>query len=160
MKTKVLSIVLVTVMFAASSFAQKPIHKNENGKRIAMVQKFKQRQNRSDNNFSFLNEGQKESMKQIRLEGAKVLKPFKNELRELHARQITLTTAETADMNAINLNIEKMGKIKTEIAKYHAKQHQEVRSLLTEEQLLKFDLMKGRKQNSQNFREHHSKRRI
>jgi len=90
----------------------------------------------------FFTEEQKEAMKEIRLETAKKMKPLKNQLREMNARQKTLTTAEDANLDAIYENIEKMSKAKTEMAKIRARQHQEVRELLTEEQLLKFDSRK------------------
>ena len=54
-----------------------------------------------------------------------------------------------ADLNAINASIEKMGKIKTELTKIKEKNHQEVRSLLTEEQRIKFD---SRKDKMNHFR--------
>ena len=90
----------------------------------------------------FFTEEQKDAIKEIRLETAKEVKPLRNQLRELSARQKTLTTAEKADLDAIYENIEKMADVKTEIAKIRANQHQEVRGLLTEEQLLKFDSRK------------------
>ena len=90
---------------------------------------------------NFFTEEQKETMKKIHLETAKKVKPLKNELHELAAHQKTLTTSDNADLKAINKNIDKMSEVKTEIAKIMAKQHQEVRSLLNEEQLLKFDAM-------------------
>jgi Spy/CpxP family protein refolding chaperone len=55
------------------------------------------------------------------------------------AHQRTLTTADNADLKAINKNIDKMAEIKAEMAKIMAKQHQAFRSQLSEEQLIKFD---------------------
>ena len=63
-----------------------------------------------------------ETIKKIRLETGKEVKPLQNKLNEMEARQHTLTTADKTDMNAINKNIEEMGKIKIEIAKIQAKQ--------------------------------------
>ena len=54
----------------------------------------------------FLTADQKEAMKALRLETAKQIKPLKNELRELMARQQTLVTADKADLKAIDNNID------------------------------------------------------
>lgn len=43
-----------------------------------------------------------------------------------------------------NKNIDKISGVKADMAKIRAKQHQEFRSQLTEEQLIKFDTMKGK----------------
>jgi len=56
------------------------------------------------------------------------------------AHQKTLMTAEKPDLDAINKNIEKMGSLKTEMAKIQAKSRLDMRAQLTEEQRLKFDL--------------------
>jgi Spy/CpxP family protein refolding chaperone len=63
----------------------------------------------------------------------------------MEAHQKTLSTADKADMNAIYKNIEEIGEVKTEIAKVQAKEHQDVRNLLTEEQLLSFDNSRGKR---------------
>jgi len=91
---------------------------------------------------SFLTEEQKEAAKAIRMKNLKELKPLKDNLRELEAHHITLTTATKADMAAVYASIDKIGEVKTKIAKILAKEHQEIRALLTEEQLLKFDRMR------------------
>ena len=131
MKQKVFSLaVIVSFLFSIAAVAQ-PGNFADNANRKQMLKQHR-----------FFTAEQKEQVKQIRLETAKQVKPFRNELRELMAHQKTLTTAENTDMKAINANIEKMSDVKTEIAKIHAAQHQEIRSLLTEEQLLKFDQRK------------------
>jgi Spy/CpxP family protein refolding chaperone len=88
-------------------------------------------------------------MKKIRLETAKEVKPLKNELRELQAHQQSLVTADNADMKAIYKNIDKMSDVKTNLAKIMAKQTQEVRSLLTDEQRLKMDQMRSHMQRNE-----------
>lgn len=86
---------------------------------------------------------QKDAFKKSMLEVQKQLQPIRNELGEAMARQKTLTTAEKPDMGAINKNIEKMGALKTEMAKIQAKHRLEMRAQLTDEQRLKFDMFKG-----------------
>ena len=91
---------------------------------------------------SLLSDEQKEAVKSIRMKNMKELKPLKDKLRELEAHQVTLTTAAKADMPAIYAGIEKIGGVKIEMAKIMAKERQDIRALLTEEQLLKFELMR------------------
>lgn len=146
MKTRILSMLLIAV-FAISitaSAQNQPERKRSPEQREMMMKRQKQMKERHQ---SFFTEEQQEAMKKLRLELAKEVKPLKNELNELNARQQTLTTADKADMNALNKNIDKMSGLKADIQKIMAKQHQEVRSMLTEEQLVKFDAMKSTKGN-------------
>lgn len=96
---------------------------------------------RADN---FFTEEQKEQIKALRLEAATKIKPLRNELRELKAHQQTLETADNADMKAIYKNIDSIAGVQAELQKIRAEEQQKIRSLLTEEQLLKFDSMKGK----------------
>jgi Spy/CpxP family protein refolding chaperone len=87
-----------------------------------------------------LTDAQKEAFKQSRIALQKQIQPLRNELGEAEAHQKTLMTAEKPDLAAINKNIEKIGGLKTEMAKIQAKNHLDMRSQLTEEQRLKFDM--------------------
>jgi len=86
---------------------------------------------------------QKEAFKQGMMATQKKLQPLRNELGELKARQRTLMTAESPDLNAIDKNIEKMGDLKAEMEKIQSRQRIEMRSKLTDEQRLKFDMHRG-----------------
>ncbi len=145
MKTRILGMALIVVLaISTTAMAQEqgPRNKRNPGQREMMVEHKADMRNRVEN---FFTEEQLEKVKELRLETAKQIKPLRNELNELEAKQQTLTTAEKADMKAINNNIDQMWKVKSEIQKIRAKQHQEIRAMLSEEQLLKFDAMKGRK---------------
>lgn len=144
MKTKILSILFIA-LFAISTpaLAQKQTEKKRSPEqREMMMKRHKQMRERQQ---SFFTEEQKEAMKAMRLETVQAVKPLKNELNELNARQQTLITADKTDFNAINKNIDQISELKAEIMKIMAKQHQEVRAMLTEEQLVKFDAMKMRR---------------
>ncbi len=145
MKTRILNLLIVAALFISTAGLAQPAKQGNQGnqfqKREARMMKCSAQQ-RNMHEKLFTDE-QQESIKALRLETAKKVKPFKNELRELMAHQQTLTTADNADLKAINKNIDKMSETKTEIAKIMAAQHQKIRSLLTEEQLLKFDMMKN-----------------
>ena len=158
MKVKIFSLALIAIFaFSTTTFAQRGQVDN----RMNRKQMMKKHQSLNNDRESFFTDEQKEQVKQLRLETAKKVKPLKNELNELMAHQKTLTTAEDVKLKAIHSNIEEMSELKTEIAKILATQHQEIRSLLTEEQLLKFDQrrhgMKGRmnKQPMRGQREFH-----
>lgn len=160
MKTRIVSILMVTMFLISSVAIAQPGNQgkkwNQNHDREKMTQKrFAENKGMHGN---FFTEEQKETMKGMRLELAKKVKPLKNELRELMAHQQTLTTEDKADLKAINKNIDKMSNAKTEIAKIMAAQHQQVRSLLSEEQLIKFDSMKGKQGKNRGNRFMHSNR--
>lgn len=142
MKTRILSIfMVVTLVVSTAAMAQRPMGSQRKTGDKVMAGHF---EHQKSNRQSFFTEEQKEAMKKFRLESAKEVKPLKNELRELQAKQQTLTTADHVDLKAINKNIDKMYDIKAEIAKVMAKQQQKCRSMLTEEQLIKFDNRKNR----------------
>jgi len=136
MKGKIFSLVVIaTFLFTITTVAQP----GERNRRMNQELRIKRHQNMWAENQPFFTAEQKDQVKKIRLETAQKLKPLRNELRELMAHQQTLTTADDAKMKAISSNIEKMSGVKTEMAKIRAAQHQEIRSLLDEEQLLQFD---------------------
>lgn len=147
MKTRILSFLIVASFFISTVISAQP---NKGKKQLKPdVQKkemLKKRGEWTNTEFqNFFNEEQKEQMKKLRLETVKKVKPLKNELGELMARQKTLTTSDNVDLKVINKNIDEMSDLKADIAKIMAAQHQQVRSLLTEEQLVKFDSMKGKR---------------
>jgi Spy/CpxP family protein refolding chaperone len=149
MKTKVLSLVIIaTFLISTVALAQAPKNGqwNKKGQQKKEMMMKKHAHQKNDFHKMFTDE-QMETMKTYRLETAKKVKPLKNELRELMAHQQTLTTADNADLKAINNNIDKISAVKTKIAKIMAAQHQQVRALLDEEQLLKFDNMKNNRHN-------------
>lgn len=85
---------------------------------------------------------QKEVFKKSMMALHKQIQPLRNEMGEAEAHQKTLISAEKPDMAAINKNIEKIGALRIEMAKIQAKHHIEMRAQLTDEQRLKFDMMK------------------
>jgi len=147
MKTRILSILIVASFFISTEIIAQPNKvQKQGGPEFDRNEMMKKRGDRKMGEFrNFFTEEQKEQMKELRLETAQKIKPLKNELGELMAHQRSLTTADNSDLKAINKNIDKMAEIKTEIAKIMAAQHQQVRSLLSEEQLVKFDSRKGKR---------------
>jgi Spy/CpxP family protein refolding chaperone len=150
MKFRLLTMVLLAVLAINTATAQHP--ENEKRELIKKGEMKKRHDLRPERMNNFFTEQQQEQIKALRLETAKAVKPLRNELRELEARQQSLTTAEKADMSAIYQNIDKISGLKADIQKKMAKQNQEIRSMLTEEQLLKFDARKNRMKNGQGDR--------
>ncbi len=91
-----------------------------------------------------LTDAQKDVFKQSMMAMHKQIQPIRNELREAEVHQKTLMTAEKSDLNAINKNIEKIGALKVEMAKIQAKHRLDMRAQLTDEQMLKLDMFKGK----------------
>ena len=142
MKTGILTILMAAILaITSTAMAQNSMEpQNRKDGKEMMRKGMKQDAQKPD----FLTMEQKETLKKLRMETAKEIKPLKNELRETMAHQQTLITADKADLAAINKNIDKMWGIKAEMAKIMAKQHQAFRSQLTEEQLIQFDSRKNR----------------
>jgi len=138
MKTKMRSILIVTaLLFSLTALGQRSAGRRSqpDSRQMLMKKEFRASVDRAP----FLTEEQQKAAQAIRLETASQLKPLRDELRELTARQRTLTTAKDADLDAINAHIEKMAAKRVEMAKIMASQKQQIRSLLTDEQLLRFD---------------------
>ncbi len=90
-------------------------------------------------NLPGLTDDQKEQIETLRAENLKTMLPLRNTLQEKKARLMTLQSAEKADMKAINGLIDEISAIKTQMAKQRAAHHQQVRSVLTDEQRVVFD---------------------
>ena len=86
-----------------------------------------------------LTEDQQSQMKSLRLKLQQEMLPIRNQLGENRARFRTLSTAENADMKAINKLIDGNSQLTASMAKLRAANHQAVRKLLTEEQRIIFD---------------------
>ena len=87
-----------------------------------------------------LTDEQKSEFEKIHTSTMKEALPIKNQIDEKEAELKTLETAENADLSKINKTIDEIGSLKTKLAKLHAAGKQKIRSLLTEEQRIKFDM--------------------
>jgi Spy/CpxP family protein refolding chaperone len=143
MRAKILSIVLL-MSLSMAALAQKTENGPKNPMRGQDHKMMMQDDKRGHGDGLNLTDAQKEAFKKSRLELQKQLQPLRNELGEAEAHQKTLVTAEKPDLSAINKNIDKIGELRIEMAKIKAKHHLEMRAQLTDEQRLKFDLLKGK----------------
>ena len=97
------------------------------------------RQHRNDFNMPDLTEEQKSQMKDLRFQMQKIILPLQNQIGEYDAKMKTLTTAEQADMKAINKVIDNKTDVLAKMMKLKAENHQKIRAILTDEQRVIFD---------------------
>jgi Spy/CpxP family protein refolding chaperone len=146
MRTKIFMIVLLMSISAVlvaqpQGVTPKKVQKQAQGMQKGMPRDRMQQGMQALN----LTDAQKESFKKNMMATQKQLQPLRNELGEAEARQRTLNSAEKPDFGAINKNIDKVAGIRAEMAKVQVKNHLEMRAQLTDEQRLKFDMMKHNK---------------
>lgn len=132
MKTNYLVVILAVTLFSGTLTAQNGMGKNCNSQGNCSI------------GIPDLTESQKTEIQKLKTAHMKEVMPLKNQLNEMQARLKTLTTANNPDMNAINAEIDKIGKIKTDLQKMKAKHHQDIRKLLTEDQRVMFDMHSGK----------------
>jgi Spy/CpxP family protein refolding chaperone len=96
-------------------------------------------------NIPDLTEEQQKKLSDLGLEHQKNMLQFRNQMDVKNAQLNLLSTADKADMNAINKTIDEIGTLKTQMMKERENHHQQVRSLLTEKQRVIFDTQRGNK---------------
>jgi len=143
MKAKILSLVLLLGLSVAV-FAQKAENGPKNDMRGQGHAQMMQDGKRGPAQGLNLTDAQKDAFKQSMMDMHKKIQPLRNELGEAKAHQKTLMTAEKPDVSAINKNLEKIGEIRVEMVKIQVKHRLDMRAQLTDEQRLKFDMMKGK----------------
>ncbi|OFX44174.1 MAG: hypothetical protein A2046_08105 [Bacteroidetes bacterium GWA2_30_7] len=98
-------------------------------------------------NIPNLTEEQTKKIESLKTPHLKQMLPIKNQLGEKKAQLNTLSTAEKADMVAINKKIDEIGDLKTQMMKNREAHKQEIRKILTEEQRLIFDMHNDKKED-------------
>ncbi len=86
-----------------------------------------------------LNPDQREQIKKLQVEMQKSLNQLNNQLREKQARLQTLEAQDAVDIKAIYKNIDEQVKLLAEQMKLRAAYKQKIRSLLNNEQRVRFD---------------------
>ena len=130
MKTRKITNVLLASMLLLFTAFQVNAQRN--------YEKFEQRSDRMQQMLD-LTEDQETKIEVLRTAHLKEMLQFRNKLNELIAKEQTLTSADKADMKAINANIDEITSVKNKMMKQQAEHHQNVRSLLTEDQRVIFD---------------------
>ena len=132
--SKISALVVVMLAIALSSSAQQRQGNPQQKKQM----KFENREMLPD-----LTDAQKDQMKAIRIKGMKANQALKNQLMEKKAHLNTLSTADKADMKAINKQIDEISVLQASMQKVRAQNKQEIRSLLTDDQRVIFDARRG-----------------
>lgn len=83
-----------------------------------------------------LTEEQEEHLKSLKVNHSKEMLPLENEMKEKEARLHTLTTADEFNSSEVGRVIESIGDLKTELMKLRVSHMQEVKEILTEEQVV------------------------
>lgn len=102
-----------------------------------------------------LTDGQREQIRQLRLENREALIPLQNQLLEKQARLRTLTTGSEIDMDAANRVIEEVGALRIDIMKRRLEHRMSIRELLTGEQRVVFDSRRARGMGTHGRGVHH-----
>lgn len=99
-----------------------------------------------------LSEEQESQLKAIHLKSEKAALPLKNQVGEKEARLQTLTTSMDFDAKAVNNIIDEIDTLKSDLMKLKITSNQEVKAILTEEQLIFFNKKTGEKRGPQQGR--------
>lgn len=91
-----------------------------------------------------LTDEQKDQLKTLHLKQIKAMTGFKNQLGEYKAKLRILTTSDDIKLKDIDKVIEKMEKVKLEMANEKLSHRMDVRALLTDEQKVLFDMQAGK----------------
>lgn len=93
----------------------------------------------------FLDEGQQEQATAIKAKYQKDLTYFHNKMNELRAQERTLIESENPNLKKLYSNVEAKTELQNKIAKTRTKMHIELRSIMTEEQILMMGSRKGKR---------------
>ncbi|PIB34120.1 hypothetical protein BFP72_01100 [Reichenbachiella sp. 5M10] len=140
MKKSILTAVL-SIGLLGGLMAQSPAHRSE-GRNGHRDQKKGDRIEMMTERLA-LNESQVEQIKTIHMQSAKEAKNLRNQLNELDARLTTLTTADTADRKQIEKTAHQIGDLREKLFVSRTMTQVNIRSILTEEQQMKFDRMQA-----------------
>lgn len=94
-----------------------------------------------------LSDEQQAKLEKMRTAHMETMLPMQNKMQELQAKRNTLSTDKNADIKAINAVIDEIGALKTEMMKTREAHQQEVRSILTDDQRIKFDMHRSHHKN-------------
>lgn len=98
-----------------------------------------------------LNASQADQIKMLQNQKVTKIKPIKNELREKEARLITVSTVSEPNEKEVAKIVNEISSLKGEISLIKSMNQLEVRSLLNDEQKIKYDQMvakKGKRKSS------------
>jgi len=86
-----------------------------------------------------LSEEQQEAMTTLRTSHYKTMTPLKNKMAELKAKERTLISEESVDLNAVNKLIDEQTDLSNQMRKIQVAHKVEVKKILSDEQIMKLD---------------------
>lgn len=92
-----------------------------------------------------LTDEQHEQVKQEHLKMMKEVSLLANQVAEKRARLKTLSARDNADLRAMDKVVDEMGQFQLDISLLKAKSNQHIRSILTDDQRVLYDMRKGKK---------------
>jgi Spy/CpxP family protein refolding chaperone len=98
-------------------------------------------------NVPDLSEEQKDEINTIRMEHFQKIKPLRNKMAELKAKENTLMSEEEVDLKAVNKVIDEQTDLINKMRKLQAEQKVKIKSTLTEEQIMKFEQRRALKKH-------------
>lgn len=145
---KRITILIAAFMMVSATILAQPTGELEGRKKMEMAQ-----QHQRHEMIPNLTDEQREAIKAIKTNSKKQTLPIHNQLGEKRAKMKTLTTADSPDMAQVDALIDEMSGLQAELMKIKARQKQEIRSLLNDEQRLAFDTQKHGMKGK--FKHHH-----
>jgi len=98
------------------------------------------RHERMGHRFSLdLSEEQKDELNSIKMDHYKKMKPLKNIMAELKAREHTLISEEEVDLKTVNTVIDEQTELINKMKKLQAEHKVKIKSILTDEQVMKLE---------------------
>ena len=82
---------------------------------------------------------QQEAMKSLRIDNYKTIKPLRNKMQELKARERTLISEESVDMKSVNKVIDEQTDLMNKMRKIQVTHKVGVKKILTDEQEMKLE---------------------
>jgi len=126
-KIKILALAFVTLLLVnTNTFAQCSKHEGKG--------------NCHTKNIADLTADQQTQMDKLKTTHMKTIMDVKNQIGVKNAELKVLNSADKTDMNAINAKIDEIGALKTQLIKKKTEHMQAIRTILTPEQRLKFDV--------------------
>jgi Spy/CpxP family protein refolding chaperone len=93
-----------------------------------------------------LTAAQQETLKSLRTEHYKTMRPLRNKMTELRARERTLMSEEKIDKNEVSKTIDEQTELTSQIRKLQLDHRLAVREILTEDQLMQLDRQRDQRQ--------------
>jgi Spy/CpxP family protein refolding chaperone len=97
-----------------------------------------------------LTEEQQEAFKELRLKQYNAMKPLRNQMSELRARERTLLSEEKVDMKTLDKVIDDQTDLMNKMKKLQVEHQVAVKGILTDEQIMNLEMWRGKRDSFRN----------